>query len=57
MNAYIEEVYESEHIHTATKRLRVILDEEYEKADLHRAMETQFQHLKMTQRNELLKLL
>ena len=25
-NAYVKEVYESEHVHTATKRLRVILD-------------------------------
>ena len=25
-NDYVEEVYESEHVHTTTKRLRVILD-------------------------------
>ena len=42
---------------TATKQLSVILDAKYEKADLHKVMENQFQHLTMTQRNELLKLL
>ena len=50
-NAYVEEVYESEHVHTATKKLRVILDDKYEKADLHKVMENQYQHLIMTQRN------
>ena len=40
-----------------TKILRVILDAKYEKADLHKVMENQPQHLPMTQRNELLKLL
>ena len=28
-DAYVKEVYESEHIRTATKRLRVILDDKY----------------------------
>ena len=56
-NAYVEEVYESEHVRTVTKRLRVILDAKYEKVDLHKVMETQCQHLTMTQRNELLQLL
>ena len=56
-NAYVEEVYESQHVSTATKRLRVILDAKYEKSDLHKVMETQRQHLTRTQRNELLKLL
>ena len=27
--AYVEEVYESEHVRTSTKRLRIILDEKY----------------------------
>ena len=30
-NAYIKEVYESEHVHTATKILHVILDAKYKK--------------------------
>ena len=56
-NAYVEDVYDSEHICTATKRLRVILDAKYEKADLHKVMENQCQNLTMTQHNELLKIL
>ena len=56
-DAYVEEVYESEYVRTATKRLRVILDAKYGKYNLHKVMETQCQHLKMTQRNELIKLL
>ena len=56
-NAYFVEVYESEHVCNSTKVLRVILDAKYEKADLHKVMENQYQHLTMTQRNELLKLL
>ena len=40
-NAYVEAVYESEHVHTATKLLCVILDYKYKKADLHKVMETQ----------------
>ena len=55
-NAYVKEVYESEHVRTATKQLRAILDAKYEKSDLHNVMETQCQHLTMTQRNDLLKL-
>ena len=34
-NAYVEEVYESDHVRTATKRLCVILYAKYEKVDLH----------------------
>ena len=56
-NAYVEEVYESQHVRTATKRLRVIFDSRYKKEDLHKVMENQCQHLTMTQCNELLKLL
>ena len=37
--------------------MRVILDDKYEKADLHKVTETQCQHLTMTQRNDLLELL
>ena len=47
-NAYVEEVYESEHVRTATKRLCVILDAKYGKSDLHQVMENQCQHLTMT---------
>ena len=31
MNAYAEEIYESEHVRSATKLLRVILESKYEK--------------------------
>ena len=55
--AYVREVYESEHVCTATKTLRVILDAKYEKADLHKVMENQCQHLTETQGSELLKFL
>ena len=37
--------------------MRVILDAKYKKADLHKVMETQCQHLTMTQCIDLLKLL
>ena len=37
--------------------MRVILDAKYEKSDLHKVMETQCQHLTVTQRNDLMKLL
>ena len=56
-NAYVKGVYKLEHVHTDTRRLRVILDAKYEKVDLHKFMENKCQHLTMTQRNELLKLL
>ena len=39
------------------KRLRVISDAKYGKADLHKVMENQCQHLTMTQINELLNVL
>ena len=54
---YIKEVYKSEHVRNATKRLCVILDTKYEKENLHKVMETHCKHLTMTQRNDLLKLL
>ena len=54
MNAYTEEIYESEHVCTATKLLCIILDAKYEKENLHKVMKTQCQHLTETQRNELL---
>ena len=57
LNAYVEEVYESEHLRTATKQVRVILYAKYKKADVQKVMETQCQHLKITKRNYLLKLL
>ena len=55
-NAYSEEVYGFEHIFTATKQLRVILDVKYEKWDLHKVMKTQCQHMTVTQLYKLLKL-
>ena len=39
------------------KRLCVILDTKYYKADLYKVMENNFQYLTITQRNELIKLL
>ena len=45
-DAYVEEVYRQKNIRTATKRLRVILDDE--KEYLHKVMETQCQHLTKT---------
>ena len=56
-NDYVEEVYDSEHVRTATKLLHVIFYAKLEKAYLHQVMETQCQHLTMTQSNEILKLL
>ena len=56
-NAYVEEVYYSDNVRTATKLLRVILDAKYEKENLNKVMENQCQHLTMTKRNELIKLL
>ena len=50
-NVYIEEVYGSEHVRTATKLLHVILYAKYEKSDLHKVMENQCQHSTITQRN------
>ena len=47
-NYYAGEVYESEHAHTAKKRFCIILDTKYEKLDLHKVMENQYQHLTMT---------
>ena len=55
--AYVEEVYESEHVRTDTKRLCVILYAKYEKEDSHKDMETQCRHLTMTQCNGMIKLL
>ena len=55
--AYVEEVYESEHVRTANKILRLILDVKYRNSDLHKVMGAQCQHLTMIQRNILLKLL
>ena len=50
-------MYKPEHTRTDTKPLRAILDAKYEKVYLHKVMKKQCQHLTMTQRNELLKLL
>ena len=50
-NAYFKEVYESQHVRNTTKLLCVILNAKYKKLDLHKVMETQCQHLTMTQRN------
>ena len=50
-DAYVEELYYSEHLHTATKLLSLILDAKYEKADLHKVTETKCRNSTMTQRN------
>ena len=54
IDAYSRLVYYSEHVSTATKLLRLTLDEKYEKTDLHKVMETQCQNLMMIQHNYLL---
>ena len=54
-HVYVDELYESDHVCTSTKRLRVILDAKQEKSDLYKVMETQYQYLTTTQRKELLK--
>ena len=56
-NNYAEEIYELEHVRTATKRFRVILDAKYENANLNKTIKTQCQHMTEIQRNELLNLL
>ena len=55
IDTFVEEVYEPEHVHNTKKLLLVILDAKYKKANLHKVMETQCQHLTMTQHNDLLK--
>ena len=55
--AYIKEVHGSAHVCASTKRLPVILDAKYEKSDLHKVVKTQCQYLKLTQCNDLLKVL
>ena len=44
-NVYVKEVYESEHVRTATKLLHVILNSKYEKSDLHNLLENKCQHV------------
>ena len=39
-NYYTDEIYGFEHVRTSTKRLRVILYVRYEKANLHKVIET-----------------
>ena len=45
-----------EQFRNSTKQLRVLLDAKYEKSDLNKVTENQFQHLTEVQHNELLKL-
>ena len=45
MNAYVEEIHESEQFRTPNKQLRVTLDYKYEKVDLNKVMKNQCQHL------------
>ena len=56
-NAYVKEVYDSEHVHTTAKQLHVILYNKYENSYLHKVIKTQCIHLTITQRNKLLRLL
>ena len=57
MNTYVEEVFESEHVCTYTKRLYIILDSKYTNPDLHKVMKNQCKHLIKEKLNGLLKLL
>ena len=54
---YAEEIHEFEQVHTSTKQLHTISNAKYEKEDLNKVTENQFQHLTEVQCNELLKLL
>ena len=45
MNAYAEELYESEQVRTSTKQLIVILVATYENTGLNKVTEEKFQHL------------
>ena len=36
IDAYVKEVYESEHVHTATKKIREIIDAKRRRSDLHK---------------------
>ena len=56
-DAYVKEVYKSEHVRTDAKRLLIILYAKYGDVDLHKVMETQCQHLTKTEHNDFLKLL
>ena len=51
-SAYVEEVFELEHVRTSTKISHIILDAKYKKEDLNKAMKNKFQHLTEEQRNE-----
>ena len=55
MNSHTEEIHKLEQVRTSTKLLHVVLDAEYEKADLNKFMQNQCQHLTETQRNEFAK--
>ena len=57
MNAYEEEINESEQVCISTKLLSVTLDYKYRKADLNKVKKNQCQHLIEMKRNEFLKLL
>ena len=57
MNAYAEEINESEQVCTSTKWLRVILDSKYENSDSYEFTKNQCQYLAESQHNELLILL
>ena len=46
-----------EQVCTSTKQLSVILDDKFEKEDLNRAMENQYQHLKEVQCNKFAKII
>ena len=57
MNAYAEEIYKSEQVRTAAKRLCVILDAKDENSDLNMALKKNANILIKIKHNELLKFL
>ena len=57
MNAYAEEIHESEQVHTYTKWLHVHLDTKYENADLNKVTKKKCQQMIEEQCNELINLL
>ena len=57
MDAYIEEVFESENVRSPTRISCKILDAKYEKAELNKFMNKKFQHQSEDQKNYLPRLL
>ena len=55
-DAYVEEIFDSEIIHTSTKQLCKTLDAKHKKSGLNRNMKEQCQHLTEDKQKDLLNL-